>query len=62
MMSAKSEPTSSPSSNESGCIDWFWMRIVSCIPSPTKRSRTIERQSCGRSPAIGLRRKNAAEK
>ena len=43
-------------------MPWFWTITWSCIPSPTKRWRTIESESCGRPPAIGLRRKNAAEK
>ena len=34
----------------------------SCMPSPTKRSRAIESESCASPPASGLRRKKAAEK
>ena len=40
----------------------FRTTMWSCIPSPTKRSRLIDRTSCFSPPASGLRRKNAAEK
>ena len=62
MMSAKSVARSRPSSNATGAIDWFWITTWSCIPSPTKRSRLIERTSWASPPASGFRRKNAAEK
>ena len=61
-MSAKSVPSSSASSNATGSIDWFSTITWSCIPSPTKRWRMIESESCARPPASGLRRKKAAEK
>src|SRR5919198_5135097 len=59
-MSAKSAATSSSRSNSTGSMLWFWTTNVSCIPSPTKRSRRIERTSCGSPPASGLRMKNAS--
>ena len=54
-MSAKSQPSSSPTSNRSGSIDSLRITIRSCSESPTKRERAIESASCGRS-ASGLRR------
>src|SRR5919197_564224 len=61
-MSAKSAPTSTASSNSAGSMLSLTTRIVSCIPSPTNRSRLIERTSCARPSPGGLRMKNAAEK
>src|SRR5262249_27104395 len=55
-------PRSRPSSKAMGSMLWFCRYRKSCMPSPTKRSRLIESTSCTRSPASGLRRKNAAEK
>ena len=60
-MSAKSEPISSASWNETGSTPWFTIVIRSCIASPTKRERAIESASCGSVSVVGLRRKNAAE-
>ena len=62
-MSAKSDATCSASSNSRGRCAELWTTKVSCIaPSPTKRSRLIDSSSRSRSPASGLRVKNAAEK
>src|SRR5919198_2375818 len=61
-MSAKSAPTSTASSNSAGSMLSLTTRIVSCIPSPTNRSRLIERTSCASPSPGGLRMKNAAEK
>ena len=56
MMSAKSQPISSPSVKEMGSIPSLRSMIRSCIPSPTNRRRMIESVSCGSPPASGLRR------
>ena len=62
-MSAKSEPTSSASSNSTGRIAVLCTTNVSCIASsPTNRSRRIDNSSRSSAPASGLRMKNAAEK
>ena len=60
-MSAKSQPISSASWNETGSTPWFWIVMRSCIASPTKRERAIDSVSCGSVSVDGLRRKNAAE-
>jgi hypothetical protein len=55
-MSAKSVASSSWTVNRCGSIDSFVIAIRSCIETPTKRERTIERTSCARPPASGFRR------
>src|SRR3954454_10217208 len=61
-MSAKSAPTSIASSKATASMLSLTTRIVSCIPSPTKRSRRIESASWGRPSPGRLRMKKAAEK